>query len=60
VGAAQHNGKFGVVEGFDAVKGRYVVRVVGEAKLLRVKAANVQPALMAGEPLMSLRHLKKQ
>ena len=36
VGAAQHNGKSGVVEGFDSGKGRYVVRL-GESKRLRVK-----------------------
>eukprot|EP01047_Picozoa_sp_COSAG01_P045499 COSAG01_NODE_4197_length_5250_cov_33.117453_3_plen_185_part_01 len=41
-GAPQHNGKVGIVEGFDAAKDRYMVRVIGEAKPLRVKAANLQ------------------
>jgi hypothetical protein len=32
VGASQHNGKGGVVEDFDAAKGRYVVRVIGDPR----------------------------
>jgi hypothetical protein len=48
VGAPQHNGKGGVVEGFDAAKGRYVVRVIGKAKPLRVKLAKLQLASAPG------------
>jgi ankyrin repeat protein len=42
VGAPQHNGKFGIVEGFDATKGRYVVRVIGEAITMNLKPVNLQ------------------
>eukprot|EP01047_Picozoa_sp_COSAG01_P088690 COSAG01_NODE_20991_length_923_cov_1.990291_2_plen_79_part_01 len=42
MGAPQHNGKAGIVEGFDAAKGRHVVRVIGQAKPLRIKPANLQ------------------
>ena len=36
-GAPQHDGKNGTVQGYDAAKGRYSVRVEGEAKGLRIK-----------------------
>jgi ankyrin repeat protein len=55
VGASQHNGKFGVVEGFDAAKGRYVVRVIGEVAItINLKPANLQrlPGGFAGAALV--------
>jgi ankyrin repeat protein len=47
VGAPQHNGKGGIVEGFDAAKGRHMVRVIGEAITMNLKPANLQRGLVA-------------
>jgi hypothetical protein len=48
VGARERNGKLGLVEGFDAAKGRYVVRLTGEAVgttiTMNLKMSNVQPS----------------
>jgi hypothetical protein len=37
----QFNGVEGAVEGFDAVTGRYIVRVLGRSRPLRVRASNL-------------------
>eukprot|EP01047_Picozoa_sp_COSAG01_P061493 COSAG01_NODE_7692_length_3096_cov_54.672339_2_plen_80_part_00 len=42
VSAQEHNGKLGLVEGFDAVTGRCIVRLSGEAVTMNLKTANVQ------------------
>jgi hypothetical protein len=44
VGAAQHNGKQGVVRRFDTAKGRYVLQLPGTEKPLAVKPANLRAA----------------
>eukprot|EP01047_Picozoa_sp_COSAG01_P051082 COSAG01_NODE_5229_length_4399_cov_36.514419_3_plen_399_part_00 len=48
VSARERNGKLGLVEGFDAAKGRYVVRLAGEAVgttiTMNLKMSNVQPS----------------
>ena len=40
-GAPQHNGKQGVVQRFDAEKGRYVLKIAGMKKPLAVKPGNL-------------------
>lgn len=40
-GAAPHNGKQGVVEGFDDTKGRFFCRIEGVSKVLEVKPGNL-------------------
>eukprot|EP01047_Picozoa_sp_COSAG01_P073608 COSAG01_NODE_12051_length_1807_cov_1.581967_2_plen_215_part_01 len=47
ISAPQHNGKPGIVEGFDAAKGRYVVRVIGQAITMNLKHANLRRGLGA-------------
>ena len=51
IGAAQHNGKGGVVESLDFDSGRYTVRLIGEGKRLRVKRANL--VLVAGDSILN-------
>ena len=46
VNAAQHNGKLGVVRGYDEEKGRYVVQLQGGASM-KIKPENLQPASAA-------------
>ena len=43
-GAPQHNGKQGVVQRFDAEKGRFVLKVAGLKKPLAVKPENLAKA----------------
>ena len=40
-GAPQHNGKLGIVQKFDAEKGRYVLQIKGMKKPLAVKPGNL-------------------
>jgi len=46
VNAAQHNGKLGVVRGYDEEKARYIVQLQGGASM-KIKPENLQPASAA-------------
>jgi hypothetical protein len=55
VGGAQHNGKRGVVRGYDQGSGRFKVSVAGRPKPLGVKAANLLPPTRGWEMLPPMR-----
>jgi hypothetical protein len=45
----EYNGKEGVIDGFDDTAGRYIVRVVGLTRRLRVKASNLVQGELASD-----------